>query len=42
MEPVIHIEQLRKNYGSKQVLHGVNLKVYPGAGAGIYWSEWRR
>jgi ABC-2 type transport system ATP-binding protein len=30
MEPVIHIEQLRKNYGSKQVLHGVNLKVYPG------------
>jgi ABC-2 type transport system ATP-binding protein len=30
MEPVIHIEQLRKNYGSKQVLNGINLKVYPG------------
>lgn len=30
MEPVIHIEQLSKHYGSKQVLRGINLKVYPG------------
>ena len=30
MEPVIHIEQLYKHYGSKQVLRGISLKLYPG------------
>ncbi|MCK6692799.1 MAG: ABC transporter ATP-binding protein [Thermoanaerobaculia bacterium] len=28
--PAISIKNLRKNYGSKTVLHGINLDVYPG------------
>jgi len=30
MEPVIHIRNLEKSYGSKQVLKGINLEVYAG------------
>lgn len=29
-QPVILIENLRKNYGTKQVLKGINLEIYPG------------
>lgn len=28
--PIISIKNLRKNYGEKQVLKGVNLEIYPG------------
>lgn len=30
MEPIIRLEQLHKNYGSKQVLKGINLSIFPG------------
>lgn len=30
MEPIIAIRGLRKNYGQKQVLRGIDLDVYPG------------
>ena len=30
MEPIIRIEHLFKNYGSKAVLKDINLEVYPG------------
>jgi ABC-2 type transport system ATP-binding protein len=30
MEPVISVKNLRKNYGSKEVLKGINLTIYPG------------
>lgn len=30
MQPVVVIENLRKNYGTKQVLKGINLEIYPG------------
>src|SRR5438445_77041 len=30
MNPVISIQHLRKNYGSKEVLRDINLEVYPG------------
>jgi len=30
MQPIISIRDLRKNYGEKQVLKGINLEVYPG------------
>jgi len=30
MQPAIRIQNLHKNYGSKQVLKGINLEVYPG------------
>ena len=30
MEPIIHIRNLEKSYGSKQVLKGINLEVYAG------------
>src|SRR5690606_31492766 len=30
MEPIIAIRGLRKNYGQKQVLKGIDLDVYPG------------
>lgn len=30
MEPIISITNLYKNYGSKQVLKGINLDIYPG------------
>lgn len=30
MQPVISIKDLRKNYGEKQVLKGINLDIYPG------------
>ncbi|MBE7173758.1 MAG: ABC transporter ATP-binding protein [Williamsia sp.] len=30
MQPAIVIENLRKNYGTKQVLKGVNLEIFPG------------
>ncbi len=30
MEPVIRMENLRKSYGSKEVLRNINLSVYPG------------
>ncbi|MBC7653911.1 MAG: ATP-binding cassette domain-containing protein, partial [Oligoflexus sp.] len=29
-QPIISIKNLRKNYGDKQVLKGINLDVYPG------------
>lgn len=29
-QPTISIKNLRKNYGSKQVLQGINLEVFPG------------
>jgi ABC-2 type transport system ATP-binding protein len=28
--PIISIKNLRKSYGEKQVLKGVNLEIYPG------------
>lgn len=30
MEPIISIKNLRKSYGDKQVLKGINLDIYPG------------
>lgn len=30
MQPAIVIEDLRKSYGEKQVLKGINLEIYPG------------
>jgi ABC-2 type transport system ATP-binding protein len=30
MAPIISIQQLTKNYGSKQVLKGISLDIYPG------------
>lgn len=30
MEPIIRIQDLRKNYGSKEVLAGVDVEIYPG------------
>src|ERR1700754_3575071 len=30
MEPIISIKNLRKSYGSKLVLKGINLSIYPG------------
>lgn len=30
MEPVINIKNLRKSYGEKEVLKGINLNIYPG------------
>ena len=30
LKPVISIRNLKKNYGDKQVLKGINLEVYPG------------
>lgn len=30
MEPVISIQNLRKSYGSKEILKGISLEVYPG------------
>lgn len=30
MEPVISIKNLEKSYGAKQVLHNINLDIYPG------------
>lgn len=30
MEPIISIKNLRKQYGDKQVLKGINLDIYPG------------
>src|SRR3954463_8454977 len=30
MEPVIVLKQVYKSYGSKQVLKGINLTIYPG------------
>lgn len=30
MEPVISIKNLEKSYGTKQVLHHINLDIYPG------------
>lgn len=30
MEPVISIKNLEKSYGTKQVLHNINLDIYPG------------
>src|ERR1700709_2502845 len=30
MVPIISISNLYKNYGSKQVLKGINLDIYPG------------
>jgi ABC-2 type transport system ATP-binding protein len=30
MEPIISVKNLWKNYGSKQVLKGIDLKIYPG------------
>lgn len=30
MEPIIRIRNLHKHYGSKQVLKGINLDIYPG------------
>jgi len=30
LEPVIRIANLRKSYGSNEVLKGINLDIYPG------------
>lgn len=30
MEPIISLQNVQKNYGSKQVLSGINLTIYPG------------
>jgi ABC-2 type transport system ATP-binding protein len=30
MQPIISINNVRKNYGDKQVLKGINLDIYPG------------
>lgn len=30
MDPIISIKNLRKNYGEKEVLKGINLEIYPG------------
>ncbi len=30
MEPIISIKKLCKSYGSKQVLKGIDLDIYPG------------
>ena len=30
MEPIISVRNLRKNYGSKEVLKGINMSIYPG------------
>nr|MBA4139999.1 ABC transporter ATP-binding protein [Segetibacter sp.] len=30
MEPIISVKNLRKSYGSKQVLKGIDLSIYPG------------
>lgn len=30
MQPIISIRNLEKNYGSKEVLRGINLDIYPG------------
>src|SRR3569623_214908 len=30
MEPIISIKNLRKSYGQKQVLKGIDLDIYPG------------
>ncbi|WLR43087.1 ABC transporter ATP-binding protein [Bacillus carboniphilus] len=30
MEPILQIQQLKKNYGSNEVLKGIDLDVYPG------------